>query len=121
MFDGHGGNATSDWLENEMYYEVQDKWDNGKAPQKAINKAFRVADSKLLQPSGFMGMGERGIGGSKCGSTAAVAFVYQVRRTGRYRAMKISTAGFYWPVLGSAVHACRMSVQIRSATRTTCR
>lgn len=77
VFDGHGGNATSDWLENEMYYEVQDKWDNGKGPKQAINKAFRVADSKLLQPSGFMGMGERGIGGSKCGSTAAVAFVYQ--------------------------------------------
>ena len=78
VFDGPGGYATSDWLENELYYEVQDKWDKGKAPKQAINKAFVSADSKLLQPSGFMGMGERGIGGSKCGSTAAVVFIYQV-------------------------------------------
>jgi protein phosphatase 1L len=78
VFDGHGGNAVSDWLEKEMYYEVQEQWDNGNAAQKMMDKAFRVADSKLLQPSGFMGMGERGIGGSKCGSTAAIACVYQV-------------------------------------------
>lgn len=34
---------------------------------------------KILSPKGgFMGMvGERGIGGSKCGSTAAVALVYK--------------------------------------------
>ena len=78
VYDGHGGNATSDWLEKEFYYEVQDKWDNAKTPKKVMDKAFRVADSKLLAPNGFMGMGERGIGGSKCGSTAAVATVFQV-------------------------------------------
>jgi hypothetical protein len=37
------------------------------------------ADEKLLQPkSGFFGgMGERGVGGSKCGSTAAVAIAFR--------------------------------------------
>lgn len=36
------------------------------------------ADAKLLQPRGgfFGAMGERGVGGSKCGATAAVAMVY---------------------------------------------
>lgn len=81
VFDGHGGNATSDWLEKEFYYEVQEQWDNAKTPKKVMDKAFRVADSKLLAPSGFMNMGERGIGGSKCGSTAAVATVFQVSPT----------------------------------------
>ena len=37
------------------------------------------ADEKLLQPKGgfFGGMGERGVGGSKCGSTGAVALVFK--------------------------------------------
>jgi hypothetical protein len=79
VFDGHGGSATSDWLEKQMYFEVQEHWQNGNAAKKFMDKAFRVADSKLLAPGGWMGMGERGIGGSKCGSTAAIATVYQVR------------------------------------------
>ena len=48
--------------------------ENGEAsPEKALTAAFLAADRKLLAPGGFMGMGERGIGGAKCGSTAAVA------------------------------------------------
>lgn len=41
--------------------------------------ACPCALQKILSPKGgFMGMvGERGIGGSKCGSTAAVALVYK--------------------------------------------
>lgn len=37
------------------------------------------ADKKLLAPKrGFLGgMGERGVGGSKCGATAAVALLYK--------------------------------------------
>jgi hypothetical protein len=41
--------------------------------------AFREADRVLLSPGGWMGTGERGVGGSKCGSTAAVACIFQVR------------------------------------------
>ena len=42
---------------------------------------FCQPPQKILSPKGgFMGMvGERGIGGSKCGSTAAVAMVYKTK------------------------------------------
>lgn len=38
------------------------------------------ADKKLLAPKGgfFGAMGERGVGGSKCGATGVVALVYSV-------------------------------------------
>lgn len=43
------------------------------------SRAVGQADERLLQPkSGFFGgMGERGVGGSKCGSTAAVALAFR--------------------------------------------
>ncbi len=47
------------------------------SPERALTAAFLAADRKLLAPGGFMGMGERGIGGAKCGSTAAVAGLLQ--------------------------------------------
>jgi hypothetical protein len=42
-------------------------------------EAFLKADKKVLAPkAGFFGaMGERGIGGSKCGSTGAVVLIFQ--------------------------------------------
>ena len=44
------------------------------------------ADQALLEPKrGFLGMmGERGVGGSKCGSTAAVALLYTAPKGGRW-------------------------------------
>jgi protein phosphatase 1L len=79
VYDGHGGVATSDWLEKNLFSFVQDAWEENKDPEQALIKAFRAADSVLLSPTGWMGMGERGVGGSKCGSTAAVACIFQVR------------------------------------------
>ena len=76
VFDGHGGSATADWLVANLAPLLDKFWaaENGdSAPEKALTAAFLAADRKLLAPGGFMGMGERGIGGAKCGSTAAVA------------------------------------------------
>jgi protein phosphatase 1L len=43
-----------------------------------LTQSFIQADAKVLAPTGgFLGMGERGIGGSKCGSTAACALLYR--------------------------------------------
>jgi protein phosphatase 1L len=78
VYDGHGGFATSDWLDKNLFSFVQDAWAASKDPEQAITKAFQTADSVLLSPTGWMGMGERGVGGSKCGSTAAVSCIYQV-------------------------------------------
>ena len=48
-------------------------------PARALQRAFLAADRQILSAnSGLFGMmGERGIGGSKCGATAAVAVVYE--------------------------------------------
>ncbi len=48
------------------------------AAEACISQAFIQADKKLLTPQGgFMGLGERGVGGSKCGASAAVLLVYR--------------------------------------------
>ena len=75
VFDGHGGYATADWLVANLATLIDKAWaaEGGAAsPERALTAAFLAADRKLLAPGGFMGMGERGIGGAKCGSTAAV-------------------------------------------------
>ncbi|KAI7841657.1 hypothetical protein COHA_004677 [Chlorella ohadii] len=81
VFDGHGGSATAEWLQTNLLKYVEKYWDGENAPEKTVSEAFIQADAKILSPKGgFMGMvGERGIGGSKCGSTAAVAMVYKTK------------------------------------------
>ena len=169
VFDGHGGNATSEWLASNLLKYVEKYWQGSSAPEAAVKQAFLQADKvgraagrvggglwcagvlcwwgvlgwrdqraarppaclrackagvpccrrslasllpsfmrirclpaalpavlprcaatlppgpqRILAPkAGFMGMvGERGIGGSKCGSTAAVAMLYKSRVSG---------------------------------------
>jgi len=77
VYDGHGGFATSAWLQKQLRPLLESLWQGGAAPERCVNKAFREADKVLLAPSGFMGMGQRGVGGSKCGSTAAVAALWR--------------------------------------------
>ena len=77
VYDGHGGSACASWLEANLKNAVEYYWDP-ESPEKGITKAFLEADKVLLAPKkGFLGQfGERGVGGSKCGSTAAIALVY---------------------------------------------
>jgi len=78
VYDGHGGSATAEWLKDKLHEVVQKHWRGGVAPEEAITEAFLQADKKLLSPkSGFMGLGERGVGGSKCGATAATVTLFQ--------------------------------------------
>ncbi|KAK9904264.1 hypothetical protein WJX75_008050 [Coccomyxa subellipsoidea] len=80
VFDGHGGLATADWLEKNLINYIEKFWQaKSSSAESDIADAFIKADERLLQPkSGFFGgMGERGVGGSKCGSTAAVALAFR--------------------------------------------
>jgi protein phosphatase 1K len=43
---------------------------------QTISSIFLAADKQLLEPQGFLGMGARGIGGPKCGSTGLVCLLY---------------------------------------------
>lgn len=76
VFDGHGGFATSQWLTDKLQGFILEAWKKNPV-ESALRRSFISADKELLSPKGFMGMGERGVGGSKCGSTAAAALVYK--------------------------------------------
>ena len=79
VFDGHGGYATAEWLSDNFPKYIEKFWGEIGAPEAATTEAFLAADRKILAPKkGFMGMvGERGIGGSKCGATGAVALLHE--------------------------------------------
>ncbi len=73
-----GGFATSWWLQQNLLKIVQENW-SASRPEASITNAFLQADAQLLKPQGgFLGMGERGVGGSKCGASAAVAVLFKV-------------------------------------------
>ena len=92
VFDGHGGSAVSEWLTENLESFLVRRWPlaaggsgsggagvAGPSPsvEAALTDAFLAADRKLLQPkAGFFGVGERGVGGSKCGSTAALVVLF---------------------------------------------
>ncbi|KXZ50219.1 hypothetical protein GPECTOR_17g856 [Gonium pectorale] len=77
VYDGHGGFAVADWLKSKLFGVVEKEWSSGYKPEFAITEAFLAADRKLLSVgAGFMGMGERGVGGSKCGATAATVLLF---------------------------------------------
>jgi len=78
VFDGHGGNAVSTWLQKELRQRIESTFEITR-PDKSLDRCFRRADKFICQPQkGFLGMAmERGIGGAKCGSTAALAMLYE--------------------------------------------
>lgn len=75
VYDGHGGAAVAEWLQQNFFQIVDSKW--ATSPERDIEQAFIEADEILLQPKGgfFGAFGERGVGGSKCGATCALALV----------------------------------------------
>jgi protein phosphatase 1L len=77
VYDGHGGSAAAEWLKDNLYPVIEGSWSAAR-PEAAITEAFLSADKVLLSArTGFLGMGERGVGGSKCGATAATALLYR--------------------------------------------
>lgn len=80
VFDGHGGYACAEWLKDNFSKYIEKYLGEIENIEVATTAAFLAADKRILAPkSGFMGMvGERGIGGSKCGATGAVLLVFKV-------------------------------------------
>lgn len=80
VYDGHGGDAVAEWLTANLWGHVERAWAGGagaKRPEAAAEAAFLAADKEILSVrTGLFGMGERGIGGSKCGATAVAALLY---------------------------------------------
>ncbi|KAF8056105.1 protein phosphatase 2C 45 [Scenedesmus sp. PABB004] len=75
VYDGHGGSAVAEWLAANLSGVVAKELASGAPPEAAIAEAYRQADKQLLVSKGFLGLGERGIGGSKCGATAVNALL----------------------------------------------
>jgi len=80
VYDGHGGSAVAEWLKAKLHAVVDSKWSNGATPEMDLTEAYLAADKQLLSAStGFLGLGERGVGGSKCGATAVNTVLYKGR------------------------------------------
>lgn len=81
------------------------------APEAAITEAFLAADKKIVSPKpGLFGMmGERGIGGSKCGATGAVAILYKDKKTGNQKLLA-ANAGDARILLGRDGKAMQLTV-----------
>ncbi|KAI5076113.1 hypothetical protein GOP47_0008178 [Adiantum capillus-veneris] len=74
VFDGHGGIAVAEMLKNDFWSAYRKRLP-GSDPVKATIAAYLEFDTvTLAQPKGLFGaLRERGVGGSRCGSTAATA------------------------------------------------
>lgn len=74
VFDGHGGIAVAEMLKNS-FWSTYKKCLSGSDPIKSTIAAYLEFDTlTLAQPKGIFGaLRERGVGGSRCGATAATA------------------------------------------------
>lgn len=79
VFDGHGGDAVSEWLKTKLNDIILEEWKKADFPLEALRVACLRADQVLVQPPEgfFAAFGERGVGGAKCGSTAAIVALYE--------------------------------------------
>lgn len=79
VYDGHGGYGVAQWLEEKFFLVLTDQWKSPANAVKHVMDTFTVADEVVLKPKGgfFGAMGERGVGGSKCGATCALALVFK--------------------------------------------
>ena len=79
VFDGHGGEAVSEWLKTKLHDIILEEWAKADFPLEALRVACLRADATLVAPPEgfFAAFGERGVGGSKCGSTAAIVALYE--------------------------------------------
>jgi protein phosphatase 1K len=73
VFDGHGGDAVSSWLTENYFKYVIEQWP-GRSVTESLTEAHLSCDKEILKAPNFFS--ERGIGGSKCGATAATFLVY---------------------------------------------
>jgi protein phosphatase 1L len=77
VYDGHGGSAVAEWLTSKLEKIVLENWTAGARAKAAVEDAYLAADRQILSATnGFLGLGERGVGGSKCGATAVNALLF---------------------------------------------
>ncbi|XP_024380638.1 probable protein phosphatase 2C 45 isoform X2 [Physcomitrium patens] len=77
VYDGHGGNAVSEMLQKSVWPIYKRKL-SGPDVVRATRETYLELDQlALAAPKGLFGaLRERGLGGSKCGATAATAVLF---------------------------------------------
>ena len=50
VFDGHGGDAVSEWLKNKLNGIILEEWTRADFPLEALRVACLRADEVLVQP-----------------------------------------------------------------------
>eukprot|EP00793_Prasinoderma_coloniale_P002883 PRCOL_00002365-RA len=79
VYDGHGGSAVAEYLGKNFLKGVASKWVKPAGAKTAITTLCLETDDQMLEggDGGFLSFFmERGVGGSKCGSTLAVATLF---------------------------------------------
>ncbi|KAH8953255.1 hypothetical protein BDL97_08G014700 [Sphagnum fallax] len=109
VYDGHGGNAVAEMLKTNMW-PVYKKKLAGPDLVKATTAAYLELDQlSLAQPKGLFGaMRERGLGGSKCGATAAT--VVLLPRQGEKQVLVAANVGDARVVLCRGGQAVQLTV-----------
>eukprot|EP00747_Dinoflagellata_sp_TGD_P186062 gnl/TRDRNA2_/TRDRNA2_42900_c0_seq1.p1 gnl/TRDRNA2_/TRDRNA2_42900_c0~~gnl/TRDRNA2_/TRDRNA2_42900_c0_seq1.p1 ORF type:complete len:451 (-),score=45.28 gnl/TRDRNA2_/TRDRNA2_42900_c0_seq1:41-1363(-) len=72
VFDGHGGTATSEWLKENMHQYIKSEWP-GRSPEESLTEANLKADVEVLKSESWFA--PRGLGGDRCGASAATFLV----------------------------------------------
>lgn len=79
---------VASWLQKNLIQIIEEQWDQEGGEKKIgqiLKQSFLLADKTLLTAKGgFLGFGERGVGGSKCGATAAVGIVFTEKAGGEW-------------------------------------
>jgi serine/threonine protein phosphatase PrpC len=72
VFDGHGGTAVAEMLKSSLWPIYKKKLSEPDLVKATIAAYLEADQLTLAQPKGLFGaLRERGLGGSKCGATAA--------------------------------------------------
>jgi len=82
VYDGHGGPDAARWLDKKLWDSIKGKipWDQEpRRVANAIKRAFLDFDNEMnefTKAGGiFKALAERGVGGSRCGSTATTVII----------------------------------------------
>ena len=108
VFDGHGGYATAEWLQENFPKYIRKYWGEVGSPEAATTEAFLAADRRILAPKKV---------GTDLGCHALGRPDSLTRATRSFVRSKRGSWG-WWASAGSGVPSAGPPVPLRCCTRT---